>query len=153
MTDRTRPETIAPSFDIGKGFLPLLSLLFLEDDAVVNDHIFVRHIKLGDAALYFLAYQLRHFFRVPHAAARSWHECPNANIYTETALNLFGDGTCDGSLLSESSLKTAPILGPDDLHRRETVVTLRVPGADADGNGSATLGFFALAGFSPGCQG
>ena len=83
--------------------------LFFENDAAIDDNVFVGDVELGDAAGDLGADQLLELGRIAGAAAAGGHEGAHADVDAEAALDHAGDGADDGELLSEGSFERGPV--------------------------------------------
>ncbi len=106
--------------------------LFFEDDAAVDDDIFVGDVELGDAACDFGADHLLELRCIAGAAAAGGHEGAHADVDGEAALDDSGDGADDSGLLRKGFFKCGPVAGLGDLETREVVVALFIAALDPD---------------------
>ena len=106
--------------------------LLFEDDAAIDDYVFVGDVELGDAAGDFCA---DHFFElggIACAAAAGRHEGADADVDGEAALDDGGDGADDGQLFSEGCFEGGPVAGLGHFEEREVVIALFVAAFDGD---------------------
>ena len=106
--------------------------LFFEDDAAVDDDVFVGDVELGDAAGDFSADDFLEFGGFAGAAAAGGHEGADADVDGEAALDDAGDGADDGDFLGEGFFERGPVAGLGDFEQREIVVALFVAALDGD---------------------
>jgi hypothetical protein len=119
------------------------SLLF-EDDAAIDDHVFLGDVELGDAAGDFRADQLLHLGFVVGSAAAGGHEGGHANINRKAALADFRDRTDDGGLFGECCFQGRPVAGLGHFEARKHVVVLLVAPGDGDGEAVAGMDVFGV---------
>ena len=118
--------------------------LLFEDDAAIDDDVFVGDVELGDAAGDLGADQLFELGGVFGSAAAGGHEGADADIDAEAALDDFGDGADDGELLGKGGFEGRPVAGLRHFEARELVVVLFVAAGDGDGEGVAGLDGFGV---------
>jgi hypothetical protein len=106
--------------------------LFFEDDAAINDYIFVSDVELGDAAGDFSADHFLEFRCIAGAAAAGGHEGADTDVDRKAALNNSRNGADDGGFLREGFFKCGPVAGLGDLETREVVVALFIAALDRD---------------------
>ncbi len=106
--------------------------LFFEDNAAIDDDIFVGDVELGDAAGDFGADHFLEFRCIAGAAAAGGHEGAHANVDGEAALDNGGDRADNGGFLREGFFKRGPVAGLGDFETREVVVALFVAAFDRD---------------------
>src|ERR1051326_2862755 len=108
--------------------------LFFENDAAIDDDIFMRGVELDDPALDLLPNQFLDLGQIARAAPRCRHECLHAYVDAETAFDHFSDYAANGAVLGVGLLERAPVLRPLDLHSREQVRALLVAARHGDGD-------------------
>ena len=118
--------------------------LLFEDNAAVDDDVFVGDFELGDAAVDLGADELFDLGCVAGAAAAGGHEGADADVYRETALDDFSDGADDGELFGKRSFKCGPVAGLRDFEAGELVVVLLVTAGDGDRDRVAGLDGFGI---------
>ena len=118
--------------------------LLFEDNAAIDDYVFVGDVKLGDAAVDLGADQLLELGRVFGAAAAGGHEGADADVDGEAALDDFGDGADHGELFGKGGFKGRPVAGLGHLEAGELVVVFLVAAGDGDGEGVAGLDAFGV---------
>ena len=120
--------------------------LLFEDDAAIDDDVFIGDVELGDAAGDLRADKLFELDGVFGSAAAGGHEGAHADIDREAALDDFGDGADDGKLLGEGGFEGRPVAGLRDLEARELVVVLLIAASNGDGEGVAGLDALGVVG-------
>ena len=100
--------------------------LLFENDAPINDHVFVGHIELGDAAIDFGADKLFKFGRVACSAATGGHKRAHADINIDAALDDAGDGAHHRELLGKGRFERGPVAWLRHLEARQLVVAFFV---------------------------
>ena len=128
----------------GKAAFLLSARLLFENDAAIDDHVFVGDVELGDAAGDFGADQFFELGGIAGAAAAGGHEGAHADVDGEAALDNGGDGADDGELFCEGCFKRGPVAGLRDFEARELVVALFVAAFDRDGTLFAGLHAFGI---------
>ncbi len=118
--------------------------LLFEDDAAIDDDVFIGDVELGDAAVDLGADELFELGGVARAAAAGGHEGADADVDAKAAFDDFGDGADDGGLVGEGCFEGRPVAGLRDLEARELVVALFVAAGDGDGEGVAGLDAFGV---------
>ena len=116
--------------------------LLFENDATIDDDIFIGDVELGDAAGDLGSDESFELGCVAGAASAGGHEGADANVDAEAALDDCGDGAGDGDLFGEGALECGPVAGLRYAMARELVVAFFV--AAGDGDGKAVAGFDAL---------
>ena len=138
------PVTVSPSFERGVAALLDGAGLLFEDDAAIDNDIFIGDVELGDAAGDLSADELFEFGCVAGSAAAGGHEGAHADVDAEAALDDRGDGADDGELFGEGGFESGPVAGLGDFEARELVVVLFVAASDGDGKGVAGLDGFGV---------
>ena len=113
--------------------------LLFENDAAIDDHVFVGDVELGDAAGDLLADEGFELGGVARAAAAGGHEGADADVNAEAAFDDRADGAGDGKFLGERRFEGGPVAGLRDAEARELVVALLVAACDGDGKCVAGL--------------
>ena len=120
-------------FERGAAAGELAAGLLFENDAAIDDDVFIGDVELGDAAGDLLADEGFELGGIARAAAAGGHEGANADVDAEAALDDGGDGAGDGDLFGEGALEGRPVAGLRDAKARELVVALFVAAGDGDG--------------------
>ncbi len=118
--------------------------LLFEDDAAIDDDVFIGDVELGDAAGDLLADEGFELGGVARAAAAGGHEGADADVDAEAAFDDLGDGAGNGDFLGEGALEGGPVAGLRDAEARELVVAFLVAAGDGDGQRVAGLDGFSV---------
>src|SRR6266852_3530703 len=100
--------------------------------AAIDDHVFLGHVELDDAATDFLLDELLHFGRVAGSAARSGHEGSHSHIHAQPALHHSRHGADDRRLLYEGFFQRGPVSWTLDFAASQFVVAFRIATLDGD---------------------
>ena len=133
------PVTVSPTLSAARRSLGSAAGLLFENDAAIDDDIFIGDVELGDAAGDLLADEGFELGCIAGAAAAGGHEGADADVDAEAALDDCGDGAGDGDFLGECALEGRPVAGLRDAEARELVVALFVAAGDGDGERVAGL--------------
>ena len=138
------PVTVAPGVERGAASFEFAAGLLFENDAAIDDDVFIGDVELGDAAGDLLADEGFELGGVARAAAAGGHEGADADIDAEAAFDDGGDGSGDGDFVGEGALEGRPVAGLRDAEARELVVALLVAAGDGDGERVAGLDGFGV---------
>jgi hypothetical protein len=92
--------------------------LLFEDNATIDNYVFVGDVELGDAAVDLGADELFEFGCVARAAAAGWHKGANAYVDADAAFDDFSDGADDGCLVGEGCFECRPVAGLGNFEER-----------------------------------
>ncbi len=118
--------------------------LLFENDAAIDDDVFVGDVELGDAAGDFSVDEGFEFGGVAGSAAAGGHEGANADVDAQAALDDCGDGSRNSDFFGEGALEGGPVAGLSDAKAREIVVALLIAAGDGDGEAVAGIDAFGV---------
>ncbi len=136
---RTWPVTTSPSLSAALRVCDCSRACSSARIAAIDDHVFVGHVELRDAASDFGSDELFHLGGLARAGARRGHKGADADVDGEAALDNSGDGASHGELLRVGRLQRGPVARLRNTEARELVVALFIAAAYGDGKRVAGL--------------